>query len=548
MQKVDKEFLDIKSSDNEETTCVICYEKLDITAKLTSIWAPCCCIRGWFHRDCIQRLALSAGYFFKCPICNDKDHFQDVMLYFGIYIPERDASWELVPNAYEELLHRHNRCDAACCHCPKGRQQNESGTRWEIVLCRFCGSQGIHIGCGNLRWSNPDWECDECKEMLVNSNSDQDGQQGEEVATASSAAIESQSRVPRRALVRRSTRRLRFVKSPSPEVEVSSSSQESSPEPVPDLSSKSISLVVLSDDEDDDVVILDDDSTTAVDNGSVIFSNDGVAIPVVPVTSIPVGSEGENICVVGDVNVRMPGPPQSSGTLVSNLSHSNPPKTSSKRLLNNVPGSQNDTSGPGTSELPLDSTDLDSIQPEKRMRMSNPENGRMINISQNHPQSTNRVRIPVNNQQQRVNPSRRRENNQLQQRQTVTHLRMPVNNQQTDSMMGQQRQLVNQTAVLMVNQQQNSINQSTILNNQQQSAGVFFIPQQQRVGVMPEQQTEVLMLQQPSSQSAVMVSYHHHHPSSRQSWMSSLFYFCHPTSHFLVILKTNYYLVECRLS
>lgn len=33
----------------------------------------------------------------------------------------RDASWELVPNAFEELLYRHDRCDAAACLCPKGR-------------------------------------------------------------------------------------------------------------------------------------------------------------------------------------------------------------------------------------------------------------------------------------------------------------------------------------------------------------------------------------------------------------------------------------------
>lgn len=43
------------------------------------------------------------------------------MLNHHVFYLFRDASWELVPNAFQELLHRHNRCDANECFCPKGR-------------------------------------------------------------------------------------------------------------------------------------------------------------------------------------------------------------------------------------------------------------------------------------------------------------------------------------------------------------------------------------------------------------------------------------------
>ena len=46
----------------------------------------------------------------------------------GIYVPEQDASWELEPNAFEDLVRRHNECDAANCICPKGRRHDSDGT------------------------------------------------------------------------------------------------------------------------------------------------------------------------------------------------------------------------------------------------------------------------------------------------------------------------------------------------------------------------------------------------------------------------------------
>ncbi|XP_043266566.1 uncharacterized protein [Venturia canescens] len=150
----------------EKRICYICYDEVNPRDHLGTIWAPCCKKNAWFHRVCVQQLAMSAGYFFKCPLCNNKAEFQKAMLDHGIFIPSQDASWELVPNAFHELLYRHNRCDAVKCVCPKGREYTGTNAKWELTLCRTCGSQGIHSACGNLRWGNPIWECNECTSIL----------------------------------------------------------------------------------------------------------------------------------------------------------------------------------------------------------------------------------------------------------------------------------------------------------------------------------------------------------------------------------------------
>ncbi|CAG5075010.1 Similar to G2e3: G2/M phase-specific E3 ubiquitin-protein ligase (Mus musculus) [Cotesia congregata] len=84
----------------------------------------------------------------------------------GIFVPSQDASWELVPNAFQELLYRHNRCDAQECQCPQGRDYNSStNSSWEMVLCRTCGSQGTHVRCTNLKWAKS-WDCNDCVSIL----------------------------------------------------------------------------------------------------------------------------------------------------------------------------------------------------------------------------------------------------------------------------------------------------------------------------------------------------------------------------------------------
>ena len=73
------------------------------------------------------------GYFFKCPLCNNKEEFELEMKRFGVQVPEQDASWEMEANAFDDLNHRHASCDAKECYCPQGRNVDNLGTEWEIV-------------------------------------------------------------------------------------------------------------------------------------------------------------------------------------------------------------------------------------------------------------------------------------------------------------------------------------------------------------------------------------------------------------------------------
>ncbi|KTG47371.1 hypothetical protein cypCar_00012387 [Cyprinus carpio] len=105
----------------------------------------------------------AAMFFFKCTLCNNKDQFQQEMLRMGIYIPERDAAWELEENAYEDLLQVYQHCDAVKCHSHKGRKYSSQSGYFEIVRCKLCGSRGTHRKCSNLKLYESDWICGDCK-------------------------------------------------------------------------------------------------------------------------------------------------------------------------------------------------------------------------------------------------------------------------------------------------------------------------------------------------------------------------------------------------
>ncbi|XP_030854247.1 uncharacterized protein LOC590024 [Strongylocentrotus purpuratus] len=142
-------------------TCPICMDNVETTPSNSVLKTPCC--KGsWLHRDCVQMQALSAGYFFRCAICNNENEFQDEMKKFGIYLPEKDADWESGGGAYQELYERHNRCDVDQCRCPRGRKYHTQSGQWEIVLCDLCGSAGCHVSCGGLVTSLDDWACKDC--------------------------------------------------------------------------------------------------------------------------------------------------------------------------------------------------------------------------------------------------------------------------------------------------------------------------------------------------------------------------------------------------
>ncbi|XP_051578976.1 G2/M phase-specific E3 ubiquitin-protein ligase-like [Myxocyprinus asiaticus] len=151
------------SSPSLPLSCSVCLEPIEPILSFNVLKCPAC-HGSWFHRDCVQQNAYSAAmFFFKCTLCNNKDQFQQEMLRMGIYIPERDASWELEENAFGELLQVYQHCDAAKCRFSGGRTQSSQSGLFEIILCKFCGSSGTHRKCSNLRLYDTDWSCADCK-------------------------------------------------------------------------------------------------------------------------------------------------------------------------------------------------------------------------------------------------------------------------------------------------------------------------------------------------------------------------------------------------
>ncbi|XP_055929883.1 PHD finger protein 7-like [Argiope bruennichi] len=147
----------------EELYCHICFLSLP-EKDLNSCLYSTCCNRNFFHRTCLQKYALSAGrYFFKCPLCNNSSDFMNEMEFYGICVPEKDASWELEENAYEDLLYRPE-CGAADCLFIGGKKYN--GKSAEVLLsCSNCGADARHRSCANLDDDETTWTCNECKTL-----------------------------------------------------------------------------------------------------------------------------------------------------------------------------------------------------------------------------------------------------------------------------------------------------------------------------------------------------------------------------------------------
>ncbi|XP_076807328.1 G2/M phase-specific E3 ubiquitin-protein ligase-like isoform X2 [Clavelina lepadiformis] len=148
-------------------SCAVCLDDVQCSATdLHSLTTPCC-MSVWLHRSCVQQQALSSGvHFFRCPVCNDAQLFKQEMQRMGIYVPERDASWELTSDAFNDLLQRHSQCDVKECQCPHGRDYNLKGSEWAVVLCDLCGSSGTHIACNEDVDSETSYHvCDLCLDI-----------------------------------------------------------------------------------------------------------------------------------------------------------------------------------------------------------------------------------------------------------------------------------------------------------------------------------------------------------------------------------------------
>ncbi|KAH8411802.1 hypothetical protein KR215_011405 [Drosophila sulfurigaster] len=145
-----------RPKDQEE--CAICLDTLlkKEQFKSTEHILGKCCNRGWYHKRCLQQYANSAGYFFKCPLCNDKEKFHLVSMW-GICVPNRDASWEQT-DAYDGERMLTTTCTAQNCQL---RRENPDESVSEILLyCNLCGGNPMHTQCTPL--DTEDYCCNDC--------------------------------------------------------------------------------------------------------------------------------------------------------------------------------------------------------------------------------------------------------------------------------------------------------------------------------------------------------------------------------------------------
>lgn len=86
-----------------DDSCSICLDKMGNYHPVRSVRSPCCNQNSWYHKRCLLQMAQTSGYFFRCPLCNNSDVFRNALVMKGVFIPDRDASWELEPNAFSEV-------------------------------------------------------------------------------------------------------------------------------------------------------------------------------------------------------------------------------------------------------------------------------------------------------------------------------------------------------------------------------------------------------------------------------------------------------------
>uniref|UniRef100_A0A8C6NFP8 Uncharacterized protein n=1 Tax=Melopsittacus undulatus TaxID=13146 RepID=A0A8C6NFP8_MELUD len=171
----------------EDTNCLICTDPLEGRTTYGTMVCPVC-KHAWFHRACIQGLAMRAGALcLQCPLCQNKKLFLTEMLLMGIRIPVRRASWE-DNNAYADLYQRHRSCNATECLCPEGR---EGAQPWRLFLCRSCAAVGTHRCCSNLGNSH-----EHCQPSSIGTHSGTSGTGVQQPQQQHTGAISTMPRVP----------------------------------------------------------------------------------------------------------------------------------------------------------------------------------------------------------------------------------------------------------------------------------------------------------------------------------------------------------------
>ncbi|XP_001659599.2 PHD finger protein 7 [Aedes aegypti] len=146
-----------------EGECWICWDNLQSSNPVSCIPAFCEPPESstsqekevsWFHRECLQKYAYEAGYYFKCPICHEKPIFLQYAKMHGIFVPMRDASWEIDRTYFKDL----HECKCSAENCKYGNKKKSVD---RMVGCKACGGETLHLECAEISDPN-DYVCSKC--------------------------------------------------------------------------------------------------------------------------------------------------------------------------------------------------------------------------------------------------------------------------------------------------------------------------------------------------------------------------------------------------
>ncbi|XP_060666158.1 pineapple eye protein [Drosophila nasuta] len=156
--KYQKQLMAAPQSVFKNLRCDICFDSIRVFILSKVVYGDCC-RKGFAHKVCMRRYAYSSGYYLRCLWCRDVKFHETIKLQ-SVFVPDRDATWELQKNAYSELHSKPLHCDEAECLCPKGRSYSKT-YNWNIQLCITCAAYGSHFKC--RKDGAKDFKCELCK-------------------------------------------------------------------------------------------------------------------------------------------------------------------------------------------------------------------------------------------------------------------------------------------------------------------------------------------------------------------------------------------------
>lgn len=145
--------------------CYCCLESMDPNEYNAATWIPTCgCKSAYTHLYCMRQWATHSGYAFRCACLEKDEDYVHKLLMRNVFIPQRDATWELTKSAYRSLLIRPNDCSAEYCLNPQSRSfsRKRHMSNWYMHICQYCGGAAIHKKCWKDYEKGIEFCCDEC--------------------------------------------------------------------------------------------------------------------------------------------------------------------------------------------------------------------------------------------------------------------------------------------------------------------------------------------------------------------------------------------------